>query len=82
MPVRGPSPPSAAGLRKRSISLAGHATSLALEVEFWAVLESMARAQGVSLAALVAGLDDARGERALASACRLAALAYVRGEAD
>ena len=43
---------SQAGLRKRSISLAGHATSLALEPEFWAALEAMAAAKPASLAAL------------------------------
>lgn len=65
-------------LRKRSILLAGHATSLALEPEFWAVLEEMATAEGTSLAALVARLDQGRGERPLASACRVAALAFAR----
>ena len=65
-----------AGLRKRSVQLAGHATSIALEPEFWAVLEAMARADGVSLAALIVRLDAERGERPLASACRLAALAF------
>jgi predicted DNA-binding ribbon-helix-helix protein len=65
------------GLRKRSLALAGHATSLALEPEFWAVMEAMARARNVSLAALVAGLDAERGERSLASACRVAALAFA-----
>ena len=39
-------------LRKRSVLLAGHATSIALEPEFWTVLESMAQARGLSLAAL------------------------------
>ena len=66
------------GLRKRSLMLAGHATSLALEPAFWAALEEMARERGQSLAACIAGIDDARGERPLASACRLAALAFVR----
>jgi predicted DNA-binding ribbon-helix-helix protein len=66
-------------LRKRSILLAGHATSMALEPEFWAVLEEMAQAQGVSLAGLIAQLDQGRGDRPLASACRVAALAYARG---
>ena len=42
----------------------------------------MAAGRGASLAALVAGLDEARAERPLASACRVAALAYLRGEAD
>jgi len=66
-------------LRKRSLSLAGHATSLALEPEFWAVLEDLATARAVSLAALIAGIDAGRGTRSLASACRLAALAFVQG---
>ncbi len=65
-------------LRKRSILLAGHATSLALEPEFWAVMEEMASAEGTSLAALVARLDQGRGERPLASACRVASLAFAR----
>ena len=64
-------------LRKRSILLAGHATSMALEPEFWAVLDEMAQAQGISLAALIARLDQGRGERPLASACRVAALGFA-----
>ena len=36
-------------LRKRSLTLTGHSTSVALEPEFWAVLEAMAQAQGRSL---------------------------------
>lgn len=62
------------GLRKRSILLAGHGTSLALEPEFWAALEAAAAREGVSLAALVARIDAGRGERGLASACRVYAL--------
>ena len=54
--------------------LAGHSTSVALEPEFWSALEAMARARGQSLAALVAAVDADRGERPLASACRVAAL--------
>lgn len=65
-------------LRKRSILLAGHATSMALEPEFWAVLEEMAQDQALSLAGLIARLDETRGERPLASACRVAALGFTR----
>ena len=64
-------------LRKRSVSLSGHATSLALEPEFWSALETMAAEEGVSLAALVARLDARRAERPLASACRVAALEWA-----
>ncbi len=63
-------------LRKRSVSLSGHATSLALEPEFWSALEAMAGAGGISLAALIGRIDEARGERPLASACRVAALSW------
>ncbi|MCA3725853.1 MAG: ribbon-helix-helix domain-containing protein, partial [Phenylobacterium sp.] len=55
-------------LRKRSLNLAGHATSLALEPEFWTALEALAAARGLRLAALVAEIDAGRGARPLASA--------------
>ena len=60
-----------AHLRKRSVNLAGHATSLALEPEFWAALEAAAAREGSSLAALIARIDLARADRPLASACRV-----------
>ena len=64
-------------LKKRSLVLAGHGTSLALEPEFWRVLEALAAARGLSLAGLIAAIDAERGSGALASACRLAALAFA-----
>ena len=66
-------------LKKRSLLLAGHATSLALEPEFWAVLDEMAKAESLSLAALIARIDEEREMSLLASACRIRALAWVRG---
>lgn len=68
-----------ASLKKRSILLSGHATSMALEPEFWAVLDEMAAARGVSLAGLIAEIDEGRGERPLASACRVSALNFAKG---
>lgn len=65
-------------LRKRSVLLSGHATSIALEPEFWAVLEEMARAQSLSLAGLIGRIDAGRAGRGLASACRVTALAFAR----
>ena len=64
-------------LRKRSFQLAGHRTSVALEAEFWAVLEAVAGRRGQSLAGLVAALDAARTDptQPLASALRVFALA-------
>jgi predicted DNA-binding ribbon-helix-helix protein len=66
-------------LRKRSINLAGHATSLALEPEFWEVLQARAKSREVSLPSLIAEIDAGRGERPLASACRVAALRWAHG---
>ena len=63
-------------LAKRSFSLAGHRTSVALEPAFWAVLSEVAAARGISLAALVAELDAARpADTPLASTLRVFALA-------
>jgi len=62
-------------LRKKSFTLSGHRTSVALEPEFWAVIEREAMRNGQSLAAFVAAIDAARGERPLASALRVRALA-------
>ncbi len=62
-------------LAKRSFSLAGHRTSVALEPAFWAVLDREAAARGISLAALVADLDASRPPEApLASTLRVFAL--------
>ncbi len=47
---------------------------MALEPEFWEVLEADARDRALPLAGLVAMVDAARGSRTLASALRLHAL--------
>jgi predicted DNA-binding ribbon-helix-helix protein len=62
-------------LKKRSFSLSRHRTSVALEPEFWAVLEREATDTGRSLAAIVAEIDSRRAMRPLASALRVHALA-------
>ncbi len=62
-------------LEKRSVTLAGHATSIALEPEFWRVLERMG--DGAALTATLEAIDAQRGPRPLASACRVAALAFA-----
>lgn len=66
-------------LRKRSFSIAGHRTSIALEAEFWTALESQAREDRVPLVSLVKRIDGARGERNLASALRVYALMRALG---
>jgi predicted DNA-binding ribbon-helix-helix protein len=61
-------------LKKRSVVLSGHATSVALEPEFWAVLDTIAEERGLSHAGLLVWIDETRGRRPLASACRVLAL--------
>ena len=56
---------------KRSLTIAGHRTSLSLEAEFWEALNAAARAENKSLAVLVGEIDATRGERNLSSAIRV-----------
>ncbi len=59
---------------KRSVTIAGHRTSLSLEPEFWDALNILARARKMSLAGLVAAIDEERGHTNLSSALRVAVL--------
>jgi predicted DNA-binding ribbon-helix-helix protein len=45
---------------KRSLTIAGHETSISLEPVFWDALRSAAQEEGVPLNALVAQIDLAR----------------------
>ena len=56
---------------KRSLTIAGHRTSLSLEAEFWEKLRAAAAARGLSVSALVSEIDQARGRRTLSSAVRV-----------
>jgi predicted DNA-binding ribbon-helix-helix protein len=47
-------------MRKRSVTIDGHRTSVSLEDGFWAELAAIARARGLSLNALIAEIDHAR----------------------
>ena len=64
-------------LHKRSFSLAGHRTSVALEPEFWDALADIAAIRGTILSALVAELDAERmPDQPLASRLRIFALCH------
>jgi predicted DNA-binding ribbon-helix-helix protein len=67
-------------LKKRSVLLAGHATSVALEPQFWAVLDAIAAERNLSKAGLLIWIDETRGRTPLASACRLLALDWARAQ--
>jgi predicted DNA-binding ribbon-helix-helix protein len=59
---------------KRSLTLHGHRTSVSLEQAFWDAFRDLAAARGLTLNALAAEIDDARGDQGLASAIRVAVL--------
>ena len=58
------------GLIKRSVTIAGHRTSVSLEPVFWDALVATADAEGRSVNALVAEIDEARTTN-LSSAIRV-----------
>jgi predicted DNA-binding ribbon-helix-helix protein len=64
-----------AGPVKRSVTIAGHATSISLEPLFWTALAELAAAEALPINALVARIDAARISEAdppnLASAIRI-----------
>lgn len=59
-------------IRKHSITLHGHRTSLSLEDAFWDELKRISDQRGLSIAALIAEIDDARpADSNLSSALRI-----------
>lgn len=56
---------------KRSLTIAGHRTSVSLEPEFWDALVKAAKAHGKSVPDLVGEIDAGRGARNLSSAVRV-----------
>ena len=66
------------GVAKRSVTIAGHRTSVSLEAPFWDALGEIAAGRGMSLGALVAEIDAGRGAANLSSALRLHVLADVQ----
>ncbi len=69
-------------MRKRSVTIDGHRTSISLEDAFWAELSALAQGRGRSLNALVAEIDRdrvAQGAGNLSSALRLYVLKELKG---
>lgn len=64
-------------VRKRSVMVAGHPTSVTLEEPFWDALKELAAAEGVSVNALIERIDATRTGN-LSSALRVYVLAAVR----
>ena len=68
-----------AAVEKRSVTIRGHRTSFSLEQPFYDDLIAIAAQRSLSLAALVAEIDDTRTRDAnLSSALRLYVLAWAK----
>jgi predicted DNA-binding ribbon-helix-helix protein len=66
-------------IRKHSATLHGHRTSFSLEDEFWLELKAIAAVRRMSLASLIAEVDDSRTTgNNLSSALRLYVLAWLK----
>jgi predicted DNA-binding ribbon-helix-helix protein len=69
MNVDAPTPRAA--IVKRSLTIAGHRTSVSLEDAFWRRLKELAAARRRSLGAVIAEIDAAREGANLSSAIRV-----------
>ncbi len=66
------------GIVKRSVSIAGHRTSISIEEQFWEVLREIAEREKLSIQALIGRIDAERGEQNLSSAIRVFVLTDIR----
>ena len=64
-------------MKKRSIKISGHETSISLENEFWAALKEIAASKCISLNVLIAEIDKER-EGNLSSALRVFVLQWFK----
>ncbi|MBR2012386.1 MAG: ribbon-helix-helix domain-containing protein [Alphaproteobacteria bacterium] len=65
-------------MKKISVSLSGHQTSITLEPEFIDVLKRIANARGVSVASIISDIDNTRTpDSNLSSAIRVWVLTQV-----
>lgn len=65
-------------MKKRSVKIQGHSTSISLEEEFWDALKGLAKSQTRPLAALIAEIDRKRGAQNLSSALRVYVLKQLQ----
>jgi predicted DNA-binding ribbon-helix-helix protein len=68
-------------MKKRSVTLKGHATSITLEDEFWVILKQIADHKDISIASLINEIDEDRLDSksgGLSSAIRVYVLNWVQ----
>ena len=66
------------GIVKRSVSIAGHRTSVSLEAPFWDALRAIAETRARSMQSLIGEIDAGRGTQNLSSAIRVFVLRSVQ----
>lgn len=71
--------PRESQLKKRSVRIAGHETSITLEDEFWDVLRSIAQEQDISINQLISNIDEGKKSN-LSSALRVYILQYLQNK--
>jgi predicted DNA-binding ribbon-helix-helix protein len=64
-------------MKKRSVKISGHVTSISLEEAFWIELKKLAARENVSMNVLIAKIDSTRTGN-LSSALRLYVLENLR----
>lgn len=52
--------PQPTDLKKHSVTIRGHRTSVSMEAIFWDALQQQVKAEGISLAALIVRIDETR----------------------
>ena len=67
-------------MKKHSVTISGHRTSISLEDEFWTGLKSLASSRNKSLADIIRLIDRERGANNLSSAIRLAVLDHYKAQ--
>ena len=68
--------------RKRSITIAGHATSISLEAPFWDAIRDIAAQQDMSTQDLIAEIDNSKRMASLSSAIRVYILTWYQDKAN
>ena len=68
--------------RKRSVTIAGHATSISLEAPFWDAIRDIAAQQDMSAQDLIAEIDNSKRMASLSSAIRVYILSWYQDKAN
>ena len=71
-------PPMDTRVRKRSVVIGGHKTSVSLEEAFWSAIRDIAIERGESMSAMIGQIDSDKPQSTLSSAIRLFVLDYSR----